>query len=75
MQTVRIVLIFKVAILLVGCGNDGIKVECCRGLPASKAPMTQFDKRWNTRYYYSPVFDEYNKDDFYRVEATQDLNK
>jgi len=56
------------AIIVAGCEGKGISVECCRGIPPSDAPMTQFDKRWNTRYYYSPVFDEYNK-----IEPNQDL--
>lgn len=64
----KFLLMSKVAVLLAGCGENGIKVECCRGIPPSNAPMTKIDKRWNTRYYYSPVFDEYNK-----TEQNKDL--
>lgn len=57
----KFLLMFNMAVLLAGCDGNGIKVECCRGIPPSNAPMTKSDKRWNMRYYYSPVFDEYNK--------------
>lgn len=64
----KFLFITKMAVLLAGCGENGIKVECCRGIPPSNVPMRMSEKRWNSPYYYSPVFDEYNK-----IERIEDL--
>lgn len=47
-------LIVQLAACVAGCSEE--QVQCCHGLPQFEAPLSRFDQRWNTSYYYNPAF-------------------
>lgn len=51
----RCLVVLQLVGLLAGCAEG--QIQCCRGLLKSAAPMSHFDQRWNTFYYYNPAFE------------------